>query len=520
VQRRRELHGAIGRAIEELYADRLPEHYEMLAHHFSRAEDWDRALDYLLKAADKATKAFGLRQAIELYGEALKAARELGDRVPASSLMSIHRARADLFFGVGEFHRSREEAEALVAVARRVQDRPGEAGALVQIASARQWAEEFPEAFASVREAIEIAEAVGAQRPLAGGLFVRGYLQNVSGRLVEAEADAVRALAIARTVGDPLREALSLHLLSLKRSWQGHYREGLALGAEGVRIAREHRLVLSLLQCLWNQGASLSDMGDHDAALAALEEGLRLAEKVGNDSFVPRFLNTLGWLRIECGDFEAGIALSEQSYEVTNRSSRAGHGTGAERRAFIRNNEADARMAQGDLASAADALDEAYHIVRHPPPSRWMTWRYSTHCYASQAELALLRGDPARARRLADDSLEIGAPTRSRKFESWAWRIKGESAVARRAWSEAEDALRQALAIAEEIAQHRQTWLALAALARLQDAIGRREEAAASARAARSVIMSQHAGTRDAGLRAGLGSLPVLREVQERAGPE
>jgi class 3 adenylate cyclase len=50
VQRRRELHGLVGLAIEELYADRLPEHYEMLAHHFSRAEDWERALAYLLKA--------------------------------------------------------------------------------------------------------------------------------------------------------------------------------------------------------------------------------------------------------------------------------------------------------------------------------------------------------------------------------------------------------------------------------------------------------------------------------------
>src|SRR5688500_13959332 len=51
VQRRKELHGLIGRAIEELYADRLAEQYEVLAHHFSHAEDWPRALDYLLKAS-------------------------------------------------------------------------------------------------------------------------------------------------------------------------------------------------------------------------------------------------------------------------------------------------------------------------------------------------------------------------------------------------------------------------------------------------------------------------------------
>ena len=94
VQRRRDLHGLVGRAIEELYADRLPEHYEMLAHHFSRAEDWPRALDYLLKAAEKATRAFGLRQALALYGDALVAADRLGDRVlpRACSPPSIARA--------------------------------------------------------------------------------------------------------------------------------------------------------------------------------------------------------------------------------------------------------------------------------------------------------------------------------------------------------------------------------------------------------------------------------------------
>jgi hypothetical protein len=83
--------------------------------------------------------------------------------------MGIQRARADLFFGIGEFVRSREAAEALVDLARRVGDRPAEAGALVQIAVAFQWAEDFPAAFERVREAIEIAESVGAQAPLSFG---------------------------------------------------------------------------------------------------------------------------------------------------------------------------------------------------------------------------------------------------------------------------------------------------------------------------------------------------------------
>jgi tetratricopeptide (TPR) repeat protein len=517
VQRRQELHGLIGRAIEELYADRLPEHYEMLAHHFSRAEDWARALDYLLKAAEKAARAFGLRQAVELYTEALAVAERLAEPVPPATIMAIHGARADLLFGIGDFVRSREAAEALVALARQSGDRAAEAGGLVRIASALQWAEEFPPAFARVREAIEIAESVSAQGPLGFGLYIRGYMHALNARLDEAEADVGRALAIGRAVADPNRQALALHFLSLRRSWQGEYREGLDLGDEGVRIAREHRLVIPLLRCLWNQGLGYNDIGEYDLSLAALEEGLALAEKVGDDAFIPRFLNTVGWVRIECGDYAAGVDLSQRSYEATQRSSRAGHGTGAERRSFIRNNQAEAWMAQGDLAAAADALEESHHVVRHPPPSHWMTWRYSTHCYAGLGQLALLQGDPGRARRFADQSLEIGVPTRSRKFESWAWRIKGESATARHAWDEADDALRRSLAIGEGIGQPRQTWLSQLALGRLDAARGRRDDALGRYRAAWAIITGLRAATRDPGLRAGLESSPLIREVEDLA---
>jgi len=518
VQRRRELHRLVGAAIETLYADRLPEHYEVLAHHFSRTDDAERALAYLIRAAQKATQAFGLRQALDLYAEALGAAERLGDRAPVTTLITIHSARADLFFGVGDFPRSREAAETVVELARRAEDRSAEANALIQAASALQWAEDLPAALEGAREAIELAEAAGAQRPLAGGLYVRGYIHLVSGNLDPAKDDVERALAIGRSVSDPNRQALALHLLALRSGWRGDYREGLEQASEGARLARDHSLVIPLLRCLWNQGAMWNDLGEYDAAFVALSEGLALAERIGDDAFIPRFQNTLGWMLLECGALDRGMELSELSYEVTNRSSRAGHGTGAERRAFIRNNEADAFMTRGDLASAAEALAESHSIVLHPPPSRWMTWRYATHCYASQGQLALRQGDPARAGRLADQSLELAAPTASRKFEAWAWRIKGESATARHAWGEAEEALQRSLALATAIRQPRQTWLSHEALGRLDAARGRRDDALARYRAAWDIITSLRAATRDPGLREGLESSPLAREVESLIG--
>ena len=515
VQRRRELHALVGRAIEELYGDRVTEHHEMLAHHFSKAEDWPRALDYLIKAAEKASQAFGLRQALALYGDALVAAGHLEDRVPAATLIAIHRARADLFWGLGEFVNSRDEAERLVALTGRLHDRPAEAGALVQVASALQWIEDFPTAHERVREAIEIAEAVGAQGPLAGGLYIRGYMNAVNGRLDVAETDLGRALEIGRSMGDANRQALVLHLIALKRGWQGQFRESLVLGDEGIRLARQHRLAIPLLRCLWNQGIACHEMGHHDRALAVLAEGLALAEKLGDDAYISRYLNTVGFVRIDCGDFAAGIELSERSYEVTAESSRAGHGTGAERRAFIRNNEADVFLALGELSAAAQALGEAFHVVQHPPPSHWMTWRYGTHCHAGLAQLALLRGDAAAARRHAEQSLEMATAAGSQKYESWGWRLKGESATTRRAWPEAEDALRRSLAIAEATEHPRQMWLSHLALGRLHEACGRKDDARAAYGAAWHIVKGLRDGSQDPGIREGLESQPAVRELLE-----
>jgi hypothetical protein len=66
----KELHRLIALVIEELYAERLAEQYEVLAYHFLRGEEWSKALDYLLRGAEKATKAFANREALSFYDQA------------------------------------------------------------------------------------------------------------------------------------------------------------------------------------------------------------------------------------------------------------------------------------------------------------------------------------------------------------------------------------------------------------------------------------------------------------------
>jgi class 3 adenylate cyclase/tetratricopeptide (TPR) repeat protein len=515
-ERRRELHRLIGLAIEGLYADRLAEHHEVLAHHFTRAEDWPRALDHLVRSGEKAAHAFAPREALALYDQALAAAERCGDgAVPAPTLMQIHAARSDLLYGIGDYPAAREAASAHVALARRSGDAAAESEALLRSANAAMWMEEFDVALAEAQCAVDVRGATGSQGH-AGGLHVRGFIHAVTGELESGARELDRSLALSRQADRFGLQGDNLHMLAIIAMWQGRYRDSLALAAEGVRIGREHRLLVPLLRCLWNEGVTRAGLGEFDAALAALEEGLALAERAGDERFTSRYVNTLAWLRIDCGDWDRGLALGLRALEMARRSR---HATGLERVAFIQANQSVALVARGDLASAGEVLEEVHHIVQHPPPSRWMTWRYSIHCFASLGELWLARGEPDRADRFADQSLEIAVRGGAAKYESRVWRLKGECALARRRWDEAEPALRRALEIARAIGEARQLWKGHEALGRLHHARGNAEAARDCHAAGAAVVENVLAKTHDAGLRAGVEGTADVRVLRGASGP-
>src|SRR4030095_12662712 len=80
IQRRKALHRAVGEAIEELYEDRLVEHYAELAHHFSQSETWDKALAYHRQAGIQAFARSSLREALAGFEQALAALHHLPAR--------------------------------------------------------------------------------------------------------------------------------------------------------------------------------------------------------------------------------------------------------------------------------------------------------------------------------------------------------------------------------------------------------------------------------------------------------
>jgi len=510
VQRRRELHGLIGGAIEELYADRLTEHYEILAHHFSLAEDWRRAFDYLLRAGEKAAAAFALRDALALYDQALTVADRLGDALPAAARMAIHQARSSHAFFLGDFNQGRAEGERWLALAERAGDRAAAASALAWTSFATMWAQDFDAASDYARRAIEVGGAADVPAAVGGGYLTMAYVNALSGRHAKAGSEFDEALRVSRIARDPAREILTLQMRGVFDGWRGDYARAHAGADEAVRLARDHGLLVLYLRSLWTRGLTSTSIGDWDGALRDLEEGIAVAERIGDRGFMPRMMNTLGWLHIECDDIERGIDVTARAAAFA-RDIR--HAFGVEMYTFCTVNLGDAFLAKGDLVLAGEKFDEARRIADDPKTHEWMKWRYTLHLHASLGEYWLARGDHRRAAEFAERSLAGSRPTRSLKYVARALRLLGDVARRDRRWDDAERALRESVEVARAIAHPNQTWKTELALARLHAARGRRDAAAESLAAARRTVEGLRGGVHDARLLAGLTEGPLIRGV-------
>jgi len=480
--RRRALHRRIGQVIEELYAERLSEQYDVLAYHFARGEAWPQAFDYLCKAAAKAAQAFAIREALALYDHALEVAGHVGELVDRSLLMDIYQAKANLYYVLSDFERSRLEAEYLLTLARDAGDQVREGTALASSAWSSTWARDLDHAIVSAQQAIDVARPIGAESVLARGHFTIGFVRAVTGQHEQAEAEIAHALRHSQSAEDMVARSLALSTAGLLKNWTADYTAAGALQAEGLALAREHQLLIPLLFSFFLYGITRTGQGDYDAALALFQEGLALAEKVGDEAIHHRLLNCLGWLYSETGNLDEAIDLNRQSAEIGQRRRDPGTRPNAEL------NLGEIFLAQGDLTLAHEFLDSIYRYTLDPTTSAWMKYRFSIRLYADLGTFWLRRGDLDKATAFADQSLDLATRSTARKNLVKGWRLKGEIALARRAWKEAEAWLQRALTLAQAVGNPPQLWQTHAVLGQLHTALRQPDQAQQALQAARDVI--------------------------------
>ena len=136
-----------------------------------------------------------------------------------------------------------------------------------------------------------------------------------------------------------------------------------------------------LFDNLFMYGIALTGKGAFDRALDIFEEGLALTEKVGDEIFHLRIMNSLGWLYLECGDLDRSFELN---YQTAERAKKRGD---PETIANAELNLSDIFILKRDFAAAMESLENVQRLANDSTTSDWMKWRYTTHLFSSLGEL-------------------------------------------------------------------------------------------------------------------------------------
>jgi tetratricopeptide (TPR) repeat protein len=511
--RRRALHELVGRAIEELYADRLDEHAAELAHHFAQGEVWPKAFAFARRAGDRARAIFANREAIHFYTQALEAAGRTSPSVGDADLMAIHEARGAVWHLVSSYDQAVADFEAMQQAAARLGDRVKEGEALCNQAGSHWW--RFSEAYKGLvekcaREAMVIAEETGDERILARGLYSLGMVDQKAGKLREADAKLLRSVEICRRryLTGPL--VTDLTWLGAHAGWRGEYRASTQYAEEAARLAaaiHEGFYELVALCALCNAHVGL---GEWDLAFKVLDDVRQKSRDRENKYGIARGMNTAGWLHQQLGDLRHSLDLNREALEF-GRTAKLGNPE-----IYSTINLAEDRLGLDEIGAAETILIEAAERLRTGAFDSHL-WRWQMRVGLMFARLFLMKGDLDRADSHLTEGLRIAEPTESRRHLAEGHRIRGEIWLAAGRTRDAQDQLRLALDMAEKTAAPRTIWETAGALGRGL-APGREAEARDAYRRAIEVLHQTlpripRLELRDSLLR----SEPVARLIEEAA---
>lgn len=330
LQRRRALHAQIVSAIEDLYAERLVEHVDRLAHHALSGEVWRKAVDYSRHVAAKAEQTAAYRAAIGALEQALVALEHLPSS-PETKRESID-IRLELRSSLmpsGELHAMRDH----LRVAEGLADELGDGARLARIYSY------LGQYFAFMREpdmaielgerAVELAKAHGDLGLVVLSSILAGEALFSAGEFRRCIAMQQRSLALLKgehryqrfgMTGVPA--ALSRGIVAFCSAELGEFTDGQTVSTEALQLAEEVNHPYTLEIVYLYDGFLHLTQGHLQVAIGSLTRAIELCRAWNFPVLLTTATARLGYAHVLSGYVDLGLPLLEQATAQADASGR------------------------------------------------------------------------------------------------------------------------------------------------------------------------------------------------------
>jgi class 3 adenylate cyclase len=434
---RRAYHRRAAETLEQLYPERIEEQLGLLAHHWERAGEVERAVVHLRRAGEQSAAQYANAEAVAYFSRALKLIPEPDDTAlhagrgrlsDVRERCALLLAREDIYDLQGERDAQRQDLDVLVKLtealaqeggqqvarlratialrqaryAEAIYDRPAaveaarvavrlarEAQAVeIEALGHRHWGLNLSDgrheqaARTHFEQALDLARAAGSHRVEASSLRGLGILYYLWGDFGTARTYGEQALGVCREVADRREEMVTLNRLGWLCVCQGDYAGARAFLEQALSVCREIGSRQEEGWALCILGRIFHVYGDYARARGHYEQGLRALS--GADDWLENVVLAYeGLLFHDLGDDETARRWALQAVENL--------GEGLER-GYALTVLGHALAGLGHLDEAADAYQRASALWRErrivsTAPDAW----------AGLARVALARGEPAQA---------------------------------------------------------------------------------------------------------------------------
>ncbi|NIO04568.1 MAG: guanylate cyclase, partial [Proteobacteria bacterium] len=307
LKRRKEIHEKIGRAIEALYPDRLEEHHEMLAYHYGRSANTDKALEYLDLANQKAIKLNALEEAKTYFDEAMELLDTLSEteenRQRRISLLVNQGIVFMLLFKNPEYYDLLTRYEPM---ARELENQELLGAFYARLGHCEFSFGNYDQAIQTLSKAAELAEASGNVED-AGYAYVFWEFSHFD------RGDFERVLTLKEDVLRTMKQHFNLrwHTYALSvasRAYAclGRWDEAVEEAQKALRVAKDFSDNSLISFVAWNLSIAYTWKGD---LARAVEYGELAVEKAPTPADKAWAQRSLGWAWCRAGNPNQGIEL-------------------------------------------------------------------------------------------------------------------------------------------------------------------------------------------------------------------
>ena len=238
-----------------------------------------------------------------------------------------------------------------------------------------------------------------------------GFVNAVLGNLKEAAQLLTEAFDLGVQLDKSKGIAWTLVSLARYYNWIGEFEKTLELCRQLDMLNQEIRSPYFRILLYFIQGSAFGALGQMEKAKQHLKAGLKQLEGVDDKFWRPRFLNTLGWVHAETGEFQNAVRLNKQSLEeaISTGDPEIIHNAQI--------NLGENYLALGDLSKAKKMLEKVWEEVRKPGVS-YTRWRYKTRLFIAMGELYGRLGDNKKGLDFIRRALNLARKSGAKKHQA------------------------------------------------------------------------------------------------------